>query len=252
MKNIYLFSHDVLIKDDMPTDGAIELIRHLSKNQYPFLILSDRSLHSRNRMADRMYECGFPLFSEDLFYTSTMAAVDAIRSNYPERNRAAVIGSESMKRLIQKGGFLMDSERPHWLFVGTQRDATYRDYNAALQAVMNGAVIISVSDSNVIWQRNQAQLGSGAIATMLEYASGTEALVSGWSSPVMVKKSLSYIGIEPEEALFVSDNLQTEIATAHTAGVSTVYVLGENRYEDLGASDIHPTYVVDSLKGLFV
>ena len=252
MKNIYLFSHDVLIKDDMPTDGAIELIRHLSKNQYPFLILSDRSLHSRNRMADRMYECGFPLFSEDLFYTSTMAAVDAIRSNYPERNRAAVIGSESMKRLIQKGGFLMDSERPHWLFVGTQRDATCRDYNAALQAVMNGAVIISVSDSNVIWQRNQAQLGSGAIAMMLEYASGTEALVSGWSSPVMVKKSLSYIGIEPEEALFVSDNLQTEIATAHTAGVSTVYVLGENRYEDLGASDIHPTYVVDSLKGLFV
>jgi ribonucleotide monophosphatase NagD (HAD superfamily) len=104
----------------------------------------------------------------------------------------------------------------------------------------------------VLWQRNQAQLGSGSIAMMLEYASGTEALVSGWSSPVMVKKSLTYIGVEPEQALFVSDNLQTEIATAHEAGVSTVYVLGENRYEDLGASDIHPTYVVDSLKGLFV
>ena len=252
MGNIYLFAHDVLMKDDLPTEGSIDLIRHLSKNQTPFLILTDRSLHSRNRMADKMYECGFPLFSEDLFYTSTMAAVDAIRSNYPDRNRASVIGSESMKRLIQKGGFIMDSERPHWLFVGTQRDATYRDYNQALQAVMNGAVIISVSDSHVEWNRRQAQLGSGSVAMMLEYASGTEALVSGWTSSVMIKKAINYIGADPEQALFVSDDLETEIAAAHSAGISTVYVLGENRYEDLGASSIHPTYVVNSLKGIFI
>ena len=51
---------------------------------------------------------------------------------------------------------------------------------------------------------------------------------------------------------FTLDDLSEIVRTAHAAGVSTVYVLGENRYEDLGASDIHPTYVVDSLKGLFV
>ncbi len=252
MKNIYLFSHDVLMKDDTPADGAIDLMRHLCKVQYPFLILSDRSLHSRNRMADRMYEIGFPLFSEDVFYTSTMAAVDAIRSNYPDRNRAMVVGSEFMKRLVQRGGFLMDHEHPHWLFVGTQRDATYRDYSLALQAVMNGAVIISVSDSKFEYLRRTPQLGSGSVAMMLEYASGTEALVSGWSSSVMIKKGLRYIGADPDQALFVSNNLETEIASAHAAGVETVYVLGENRYEDLSSSNIHPTYVVDSLKGLSV
>ncbi len=252
MKSIYLFSHDVLMKDDAPTEGSVELIRNLVKAQDPFLILSDRSLHSRNRMADKMYECGFPLFSEDLFYTSTMAAVDAIRTNYPDRNRAGVIGSESMKRLIQKGGFLIDTVHPHWVFVGTQRDATYREYNQALQAVMNGAVIISVSDTRSEIQRRSVQLGAGSVAMMLEYASGTEALVSGWTSSVMIKKALRYIGAEPDQALFVSSNLETEIASAHAAGVPTVYVLGENRYEDLGASEIHPTYVVDSLKGLSV
>ena len=252
MKNIYLFSHDVLIKEDIPTEGAVELIRYLSRAQYSFLILTDRSHQSRNRMADRMYESGFPLFSEDLFYTSTMAAVDAIRTNYPERNRASVIGSEAMKELVHKGGFILDNERPHWLFVGSQRDATYHDYNQAFQAVVNGAAIISVSDSNVEMQRRMPQLGSGAIAMMLEYASGSEALVSGWTSSIMIKKSLNYIGASADQALFVSDNLEVEIAAAHNAGIETIYVLGENNPDDLSNSQVRPTYVVESLKGLFV
>ncbi len=252
MKNIYLFSHEVLMRDGIPTEGAIELIRYFSVEKQPFLILTDHSLHSRSWMADRMYENGFPLFSKDLFYTSTMASVDEIRSHFPERNRAAVIGSDAMKDLVQKGGFILDQDHPHWLFIGSQRDATFRDYSQALRGVMSGATIISVSDKPVEMHHRLPQLGAGSIAMMMEYASGTEALVAGWSSASMINKALGYIGATPDQALFVSDNLDVEIATAVGAHIDSIYVLGSNRNVDLNSSDVHPTYVVDSLNGLFM
>ncbi|MBR4454809.1 MAG: hypothetical protein IKS32_01150 [Solobacterium sp.] len=251
MKSVFLLSYDVLMKGSEAAEGASELIKYLYTEGYSFLILTDESLHTRNWLADRMYNAGFPLMSEDLFYTTTMGAVDAIRSNYPTRNRAFCIGSDAMRNLLEKGGFTLDEEYPQWLFIGDQRNISFREYSHVLQLAVSGASMITVSDSVNLWDRSGIVPGPAAVTAMLETASGNEALVSGWSSSLIIKKAMGYIGAEPEDTVFVSNNLEGEISTAILSGIDTIYVTEDNVNENLTESQIRPTYVVSSLRGLF-
>ncbi|MBQ9329214.1 MAG: HAD hydrolase-like protein [Solobacterium sp.] len=250
MKDTYLFSYDVLFEGKEPSNGAVDLLKNLARAGRSFLILTDRSCYSRQRLAEKLYEAGFPLFSEEVFYTSAMAAVDAIVKNYPERNYASYIGNDAMKDLLEAGGFQLGSGKPDWVFIGENRQASYQDYSDALQAVTSGATIVSVSDRAVLNDRGKQEPGPASITMMLEYASRKESLVSGWSSPVMVKKAVRYIGAKKENTVFISADLDKEISSAQNAGVDTVFVLNGKQI-DLNESKVKPTFVVDTLRGLF-
>lgn len=250
MPSVYFFSYDTLLENGQPYPGAVDFIRFLVRNQLPFLILTDRSSLSCQRLAEKMYEVGFPLLSEEMIYTTLMASIDAISNNYPDRRKVWYIGTDAVKEVLEMGGFEIDSSHPQWVFICTDRNATYRQYGQVLRMILNGAVPVSVSDRLVDDTSKGYELGCGALVSMLENASRREALTAGWSSPVLIKKACRYFEIDPKDVIFISKNLDIEIASANEAHVNTVFVMGDSG-TDLSASKVKPTYVIETMRGLF-
>ncbi len=246
MANVYFLSYDLLVKNDAPARGAIELIRRLVKKTERFMILCESASYSRRRMAERMYEIGFPLLSDELFYTSLNAAIDIIAHRYQGHMKAFLIGTRSLKDELENSGFQVNEGEADWVFIGMDRNASYTQYNDALQFLLSGARIITLSSEPLTYT---GDIGCGAVASMLEAASDQKRLSTGWDSRLLIQCAVRHFDVEEEEVLFVSDRLDPEIASAARAKVKSVYVLPSSD-TDLSEIEIRPTYVVESLSGI--
>ena len=246
MANVYFLSYDLLVKQDAPAPGAVELIRRLVKKTERFMILCESTVYARRRMSERMYEIGFPLLSDDLFYTSLNAAMDIIAHRYPGHKKAMLIGTRSLKDELENNGFRVNDGEAGWVFVGMDRNATYAQYSAAVQVLQSGARIITLGCESLT---AAGEIGCGAVAAMLEAASDQKRLSTGWDSRLMIQCAMRHFNLEEEEVLFVSDRLEPEIASAVRAKVRTVYVL-PSPDTDLSEIVIKPTYVMESLSSI--
>ena len=248
---IYFFSLDALFEGNAPAPGAIEVLRAMISRQERFLILTDKANRSRRQLSQHLYDNGFPLLYDELFYTSTMAAVDAVRRNYPNRRAACYLGNEALGNTLREGGFIIDLRQADWLFIGSNRNAAFRDYSDALSIVLAGATMISVSDEPVELHNGMPVPGVGAMTSMLETASGRKALHAGWPAALIMKKAARYLGCEDQEILFVSKKLRQEVIPAKQEGFRTVFLIGNQEIdENLRDAEVGPDYVLDSLKAM--
>ena len=231
--------------------GAVRFIETLLKHSLSFVILTDQSLLTRGQMADRMMKAGFSRISEEMFYTSTMAAVDAIRRKYPDRRTAGYIGSRGMVEILRLGGFALNMERADWLFVGSDHDASYNDYCYALKLVDRGAYIISTDQREYETTRSGKLIGSGSVVKMLEHATGTKAVETGMPAPLIVSRALKYLDVSAEDAVLVGCHPEPEIACGLAAGIRTVLCMtGMDDTENALLRRVHPDFVVEDLNGL--
>jgi NagD protein len=73
----------------------------------------------------------------------------------------------------------------------------------------------------------------------------------GKPSPVMYQIALSNLGINPENALAIGDQMPTDIAAGVEAGCQTGLVLtGVSTRETVKAYDFKPTYIAVNLSQL--
>ena len=242
-------SLNMLIKEGQPAEGAADLIRRLVKQQRAFFLLSDDCARSNARMAEQLYEQGFPLLSSELFYTSLDAAVDILKHTYQGLDRVYVLANRSVKERMAAEAFRTESEVYDWVLIGPDRKSGLAEYNRALQALNTGARMIVLNDALTTEHHGTAELGCRAVAAMLEAASGKKAQSLGTGSTMLVKAALSHYRYPAKDVLFVSDLLEPEIAVAQKAGLSTMYLLPEPD-TDLSNISVHPTYLVDSLVGI--
>lgn len=248
MTNITFLSMNAIVKEDEPVPGSVDLIKRLVRQGRPFLILADDCSRSNTRVAEKLYEQGFPLLSAELFYTCLDAAVDILKHTYKAQNRIYVLANRTVKERIALEPFVTDSEPYDWVLIGPDKKSGLPEYNQALHALQQGARIIVLNDA---WTTgaNETEIGCRAVAAMLEGASGKKALSLGYSSTMLIKAALSHYRYAAKDVLFVSDRLDTEIASAQTAGLETMYLL-PGPDTDLSNTVIHPTYIVDSLIGI--
>ena len=69
----------------------------------------------------------------------------------------------------------------------------------------------------------------------------------GWRKPkdLIFKKSLSELGIEPGDALFIGDNFEADIKGSRGVGMDSVWINRKNASRD--SLDPEPTYIVSAL-----
>ena len=76
----------------------------------------------------------------------------------------------------------------------------------------------------------------------------TTATVIGKPNRLMLEMAALEMGVDPNGTVMVGDRLYTDMRMGVDAGTDTILVLsGETSREDLEASDIRPTYVLDSV-----
>ena len=91
----------------------------------------------------------------------------------------------------------------------------------------------------------------GAIAALLESATGVHPYFVGKPNPLMMRTALRFLGEHSENAVMVGDRMDTDVRIGIESGLETVLVLtGNTTREMVSRFPYAPTRILESVAGL--
>lgn len=174
----------------------------------------------------------------DNMYTTSLAAIDYIKSHYPQARRLFLLGTPSMISQFEKAGFESCSDDPDdvpdVLVVAFDPTLVYSRLCRASWWASQGIPYVATNPDRVCpTDQRTILVDCGSICRCIESASGCKPDITlGKPDPNMLYGIMDKYGLKPEEVAMVGDRIYTDTATAHNAGAFGVLVLsGETTLE---------------------
>jgi HAD superfamily hydrolase (TIGR01458 family) len=135
------------------------------------------------------------------------------------------------------------------VIVGDLGDAFgHQVLNRAFRQLMDGAELIALQKNRFWLTPSGLSLDVGPYVAALEYAASVEALVVGKPARAFFASALAAMGVPPERAAMVGDDVESDIGGAMAAGLAGVLVrTGKYRQDAVQRSGVVPTAVVESI-----
>jgi len=175
---------------------------------------------------------------EDNMYTTSLAAIDYIKTHYPSAKRLFMLGTPSMVSQFEKAGFEACADDPDdvpdVLVVAFDMTLEYsRLCRAAWWASQCVPYVATNPDKVCPTDQRTVLVDCGSLCRCIEHATGRRPDITlGKPDPNMLKGILDRHGLQPEEIAMVGDRIYTDTAMAHNAGAFGVLVLsGETTLE---------------------
>lgn len=176
--------------------------------------------------------------TKDNMYTTALAAIDYIKTNYPEAKKLFYVGTPSMITQFEEAGFLAaeddPKDRPDVLVVAFDKTLNYAKLCRAAWWAEQGVPYVATNPDRICPTDEETILvDCGSLCKCIEHATGRvpDAIV-GKPDPRMLDGILHKWGLKPEEVAMVGDRIYTDTAMAHNAGAFGVLVLsGETTIE---------------------
>lgn len=128
---------------------------------------------------------------------------------------------------------------------------TFSRLNRAFRLLLEGAELVTLARNRYYRGPDGLLLDVGAFVAALEYGSGRQATLVGKPSSDFFRRALAGLGVPPERAAVVGDDLESDVAGGQQAGMRGVLVrTGKFREGDLAAGTVRPDAVLDSLADL--
>lgn len=176
--------------------------------------------------------------TEDNMYTTSLAAIDYIKSHYPSARRLFLLGTESMISQFEKAGFESCADDPDdvpdVLVAAFDPTLVYPRLCRASWWASQGIPYIATNPDRVCpTDQRTILVDCGSICRCIESASGRKPDITlGKPDPNVLYGIMDKYGLKPEEVAMVGDRIYTDTATAHNAGAFGVLVLsGETTLE---------------------
>lgn len=175
---------------------------------------------------------------EDNMYTTSLAAIDYIKTHYPSAKRLFMLGTPSMVSQFEKAGFEACADDPDdvpdVLVVAFDMTLEYSRLCRAAWWASQGVPYVATNPDRVCpTDQRTVLVDCGSLCKCIEHATGRRPDITlGKPDPNMLKGILDRHGLQPEEIAMVGDRIYTDTAMAHNAGAFGVLVLsGETTLE---------------------
>lgn len=243
----YLIDMDgVLVTGGTPIPGANEFIGRLRERGSRFLILTNNSRYSPGDLAFRLAGNGLDIQPECIF-TSAMATARFLASQRP-KGTAYVIGESGLTWALHSAGYVITERDPDYVVLGEALNYSLEQLTLATRLVAGGARFIATNPDVNGPAEGGIVPACGAVASLIERASGVSAFFVGKPNPLMMRLALNYIGAHSENTVMVGDRMDTDVIGGVQSGMETVLVLsGVTRMEDVARFPYQPTHIVDSV-----
>jgi NagD protein len=247
LRHGYLIDMDgVLYRGSELIPGADYFIEQLRARDIPFRLLTNNSQRTRRDVVTKVARLGIDVDEEHVF-TSAMATARFLAQQKPQ-GTAFVIGEGGLLQALHQNGYAVVDHDPDYVIVGEGRTFNLELVEAAVRMILGGAKLIATNlDPNCPTQ-NGLRPGCGALAAILEIATGVKAFSVGKPSPIMMRAARKELGLTTDETTIIGDTMETDILGGVQLGFHTVLVLsGGTRPDDLVRYPYRPETVVASL-----
>jgi NagD protein len=247
----YLIDMDgVLVHGRAPIPGAAEFLDRLRAAGSRFLVMTNNSMYTPGDLSHRLRASGLSVARESIF-TSAMATAAFLRSQRPTGGTAFVIGESGLTEALHEAGFDLADSRVQYVVLGETHAYNLDLITRGIQLVAAGAHFIATNPDAAFPRDAGMTPACGAMAALMEKASGVPAFFIGKPNPLMMRTALNHLGAHSEHTIMVGDNMATDIIGGVEAGMETALVLsGVTAAASVARYAYQPTWVVDSVADL--
>jgi NagD protein len=246
LKNYLIDMDGVLIRGQRIVPGADTFISTLHAQGIKFLVLTNNSMYTPGDLAHRLQLIGLPIDADHIF-TSAMATARFVKSQKPN-GKAFVIGESGLTEAIHHAGYVITDVDPDYVVLG-ETFAYNLDYiTRAIRLVAQGAHFIATNPDPTGPTEHGIVPACGAMAALIEKASGRSPFFVGKPNPFMMRSALNHLGVHSENTVMIGDRMDTDVVAGIESGMETVLVLsGVTRREQIGEYPFQPHHVLESV-----
>lgn len=246
----YLTDMDgVLMHEDQLVPGADEFLAELRANSSEFLVLTNNSIYTPRDLQARLSRVGLEV-SEKALWTSALATAQFLQSQRPNGS-AYVLGEAGLTTALHEVGYVLTDADPDYVVLGETRTYSFTAITTAIRLIEGGARFIATHPDPTGPSREGTLPATGAIAALIERATGKPPYFVGKPNPLMMRSALRSLGAHSEHTVMVGDRMETDVHSGIEAGLETVLVLsGIETRESAELYPYRPTKVVDSVADL--
>ena len=245
-KNYLIDMDGVLVTGGVAIPGANEFIERLRKRGAKFLILTNNSRYTPGDLSFRLAGSGLEIPTECIF-TSAMATARFISAQRP-RGTAYVIGESGLTFAVHSADYVITERDPDYVVLGEAANYSLEQLTQATRLVAAGARFIATNPDAMGPGEGGIVPACGAVAALIERASGISAFFVGKPNPLMLRLALNSIGAHSEDTVMVGDRMDTDIIGGVQTGMETILVLsGVTHPEEVDRFPYQPTHVVGSV-----
>lgn len=245
-KNYFIDMDGVLVRGGALIPGADRFLARLKERQARFLILTNNSRFTPGDLAHRLQGIGLDVTPDDIF-TSAMATARFLQAQRPN-GTAFVIGDSGLTGAVHSAGYIITDRQPDYVVLGESANYTLELFTQAVRLIEAGARFIATNpDPNGPGEGGMVP-ACGAIAALIEKASGVSAFFVGKPNPLMMRMALKHIAAHSENTVMIGDRMDTDIIAGVQTGLDTILVLsGVTRRDDVDRFPYRPGRIVESV-----
>lgn len=162
-----------------------------------------------------------------------------------------MVGEQGLIEILSNKGIEMVQDSPDCVVVGLDRSFDYEKLKKASLAIRAGALYIATNTDTTLPTPEGLAPGAGAIVASISVSSGKEPIVMGKPHSLIFERSLSLLGMDPEEVIMIGDRYDNDVAGAMNAGLRSIMVeTGVHRKKDIPEKGPFPDLVVGTLEEL--
>ncbi|WP_197288031.1 HAD-IIA family hydrolase [Nocardia sp. NRRL S-836] len=246
----YLMDMDgVLVHEEHLIPGADEFVGELRASETPFLVLTNNSIYTPRDLRARLLRTGLDI-PESSIWTSALATARFLDSQRPNGS-AFVIGEAGLTTALHEIGYVLTDRDPDYVVLGETRTYSFTAITKAIRLVEEGAKFIATNPDATGPSREGSLPATGAVAALIERATGRAPYYVGKPNPLMMRSALRALGSHSENALMIGDRMDTDVRSGLEAGLSTILVLsGIFTSEHAEMYPYRPTRVLKSIAEL--
>jgi NagD protein len=250
MPKAYFIDMDgVIVRGSEMIPGADGFIQRLREGGHPFLILTNNPKYTPADLAHRLQRIGLGLRPENL-YTSALATAAFLKAQLPD-GTAFVLGESGLTEALHDVGYVLTDHVPDYVVIGETEAYSYPAITQAARFIAAGARFIATNPDPSGPGSGGIVPACGAIAALLESATGVSPYFVGKPNPLMMRTALRFLGEHSENSVMVGDRMDTDVRIGLETGMETVLVLsGLTTREMVGKFPYAPTRVAESVAEL--
>jgi NagD protein len=250
-KRNYLIDMDgVLMRGKTLISGADEFLERLHARGSKFLLLTNNSRLTPRDLAFNLQDVGLNIQAGNIF-TSALATARFLHAQKPE-GTAYVIGESGLTSALHDIDYIITDRNPDFVVVGETAGYNFDHVTRAVRLILGGARFICTnpdvngpSDGGIV-------PASGALAALIETATGVKAFFVGKPNPFMMRSALNYLDVHSEETTMIGDRMDTDIIAGVQTGMDTILVLsGVTTLEDVGRYPYIPKHIVSTVANIY-
>jgi len=245
-KNYLIDMDGVLVSGRTIIPGADQFLERLKARGAKYLVLTNNPLYTPGDLAHRLQTTGLDIPAERLF-TSAMATARFLQAQKPN-GVAFVIGESGLTEAIHSVGYVITDDHPDYVVLGETYSYNLAQITKAIRLIAEGAHFIATNPDPSGPSEKGLVPACGAMAALIERASGTSPFFVGKPNPLMMRTAINYLGVHSEDTVMIGDRMDTDIVAGVESGMETVLVLsGVTRREEVSRYPYQPTRIVESV-----